>query len=167
MSTLYAFELPIWSWIVFGVYSLIGYLVVCFLSWYAIQALNYGLNSGQLGRHWLLFPFQCFLEDLRCYLPSGKVHREAFIRDRVRDWDGIMIGRSRSYDHKEIRQNNLYEEVFYEMRGGGLGFWLSNIVYFFFGPLAIAFFIALILVSWVLHFLGMLFPEKLKEKLGF
>src|SRR5579871_6675700 len=45
----------------------VGYLVASFVSWYLLAGLNYSLNSGQLGRHWLWFPLQCFAEEFLCF----------------------------------------------------------------------------------------------------
>ncbi len=162
MSTIYSFDLPLLPLVVIGSFSFVGYLTVCLFSWYTIQGFSYGMSGGQLGRHWLLFPFQCFLEDLPCYLPNGKVHREKFIRDRVGDWDGVMIGYSRSYSHEEIRRGNLYEEVFYEMKGSMFSFWLGHLTCFFFGPVMIPLLITLILAHWVLYFFVMFIPKSLR-----
>ncbi|MES2214361.1 MAG: hypothetical protein V4465_03185, partial [Patescibacteria group bacterium] len=93
------------TWANAGIWTLagIGYLTICFIGWYLLATFNYGMNSGQLGRHPLLFPFECFAEELRCYLPGGKEHRIHFIKDRVRDWDGVMFSLSsgKSWTHQD------------------------------------------------------------------
>lgn len=127
----------------------IGYLVAGFISWYLLSALNYGLNSGQLGRHPYLFPFQCFVEELPCYWFGGKKHRIEFIKCRCHG-NGTFLGSKRSFDHKEIRENNLYEVVFWEMCGGRISFWGGHLFQFFFGPPLTAMLLLMSLVGFLL-----------------
>src|SRR3989338_7840389 len=121
--------------------SIAIYLVTCFISWYLLAGLNYGLNSGQLGRHPYLFPFQCFAEDVKCYWFDGQKHRIEFIKSRS-NGKGWFLGSKRSYSHQEIRDSNLYEEVFWSMCGGRISFWSEHALYFFLGPALIVFLLA-------------------------
>lgn len=129
----------------------VGYLLVCFVSWYLLATMNYGLNGGQLGRHPYLFPFQCFAEEWRCYWFGGKKHRIEFIKCRCRG-NGSFCGFKRSFTHQEIRENNLYEEAFLEMCGGGPSFWGGNLFLFFFGPLIVVLALLMGLVGWLVIF---------------
>lgn len=117
------------------------YLVSCLVSWYLLAGLNYGLNSGQLGRHPFFFPFQCFAEDIKCYWFGGQKHRVEFIKSRC-GGEGSFCGSRRSYTHQEIRDGNLYEEVFWAMCGGRISFWSQHIAAFFLGLALIALLLA-------------------------
>ena len=132
------------SWLSMAL-SITIYLVVCFASWCLLAGLSYGLNGGQLGRHPFFFPFQCFAEDIKCYWLDGQKHRIEFIKSRS-NGNGAFCGSKRSYDHQEIRDNNLYEEVFWAMCGGRISFWSEHVLYFFLGPV----FIALLVVGAVI-----------------
>ena len=126
-----------------------GYLIACFVTWYLLAALNYSLNGGQLGRHRLWFPFQCFTEEIRCYWFGGKTHRIEFIKSRC-DGDGFFISSKRSFTHQEVRDNNLYETVFWGMCGGRLSFWTEHSIYFLFGPLFVSALFAAVLIGIVM-----------------
>ena len=110
------------------------YLVACFVSWYLLAGATYALNSGQLGRGRYLFPFQCFAEDIKCHWIGGQEHRIEFIKSRCYG-EGTFCTSKRSYSHQEVRDNNLYEEVFWEMRGSRTFFWSQHFLYFFLGPI--------------------------------
>ncbi|KKR02676.1 MAG: hypothetical protein UT29_C0001G0156 [Candidatus Yanofskybacteria bacterium GW2011_GWA1_39_13] len=121
--------------------QIILYLIACPIGWYLLASLDYGLNGGQLGRHPFLFPFECFAEDIKCYWFGGQKHRVEFIRSRCVG-EGSFCGSKRSYTHKEIRESNLYEEVFWAMCGGRISFWSQQILYLFLGPVFIGFLLA-------------------------
>ena len=113
------------TWWFWTVYAIVG----CFV-WYAANFFEYGLNSGQLGHHPFLFPFQCFVEDLPCYLPFGKERRIAFIKERMSGSDhGSFLSDKAGYDYVEIREKNLYEEVFWSMMGGRMSYFGRHLLY--------------------------------------
>lgn len=130
--------------------QVILYLVACPVGWYLLAGLSYGLNGGQLGRHPLFFPFQCFAEDIKCYWFGGQKHRVEFIRSRC-NGNGSMCGWKRSYNFEEIRNNNLYEEVFWEMCGGRISFWSKHVLYFFLGPILLAFLLARAVIGLIVN----------------
>lgn len=113
------------------------YYLACFVGWYFCMGFGYAINGGQLGRSRWAFPFQCFWEELPCYLPGGRKHRIAFISERSKGIDGVMIGRTRAYDYSEIREKNLYEEVFFQMCGGRTYFWVTQLFVFFVSPFVV------------------------------
>ena len=125
------------------------YLTACFVAWYFLLTFDYAINGGQLGRHPLWFPFECFAEELPCYWFGGKQHRIEFIRSRC-NGDGVFCGWRRSFTYEETRKNNLYEMVFWEMCGGRFSFWGEQLLQFFFGPLFIAILLCAILIGLVL-----------------
>ena len=125
--------------------------IVCSAAWYLLAAFDYALNSGQLGRHRYFFPFQCFAEEVRCYWFGGKKYRIDFIKSRVGTYDGCMMSSKRSYSHQEIRDNNLYEEVFWAMCGGRISFWSEHILYFFLGPVLIELLLAGAIVGLIIN----------------
>ena len=128
------------------------YLLACPVGWYLIAVMNYGLNSGQLGRHPYLFPFECFAEEIKCYWFGGQKYRVDFIKQRCYG-NGVFCGYRRSYDHQEIREKNLYEEVFWAMMGGRISFWGGHLITFLFGPILVAIFITAALLGWTINFL--------------
>lgn len=130
------------------------YLLACPFGWYLLAGLSYWLNGGQFGRHPFFFPFQCFAEDIKCYWLGGQKHRIKFIRSRC-NGNGIMSGSKRSYDFEEIRNNNLYEEVFWEMCGGRISFWGEHVLYFFLGPVLIAALLAGVVIGLIVN--GLIF----------
>lgn len=131
------------------------FLVSCILlgiaGWYVTSAFTYGMSSGQLGRHAYLYPFQCFLEDLPCYLPFGRKYREEFIRSRTHG-SGTMCGRKKAYSFDEIRKNNLYNEVFYQMCGTHSDFYISHLGRFLFGWIFLGIGITLLIVTAIIWF---------------
>ncbi|MDE2019331.1 MAG: hypothetical protein KGJ13_03210 [Patescibacteria group bacterium] len=127
----------------------VGYFVACFVSWYFLAAMDYALNSGQLGRDPFLFPFQCFAEELPCYWFGGKRRRVEFIKSRC-GGNGTFCGQKRSFTHEEIRASNLCEVVFWEMCGGRFSFWSEHSCKFFLGPFLVLFILLLCLVGLVL-----------------
>ncbi|MDB5258083.1 MAG: hypothetical protein JWM14_2778, partial [Chitinophagaceae bacterium] len=133
---------PLPTGIAIGVWVLAttGYLSICFIGWYLLAAFNYGMNSGQLGRHRWLFPFECFAEEVVCYLPGGKQHRINFITQRIGDWEGFMVSGSagKSWSYEEIREKGIHEEVFYGMVGSHFGFWSTTFLTFFGSPIILA-----------------------------
>ncbi|MBI5733252.1 hypothetical protein HY967_04895 [Candidatus Jorgensenbacteria bacterium] len=133
---------PTWILWVVSMFSVIGYFALGLVGWYLSAGFKYGLSGGQLGRHPLLFPFQCFLEELPCYLPGGVKYRIEFIKSRV-GGPGTMLSSKKSYSHEEIRQKNLYEEVFWVMCGGRFSFWAEHISYVVFWPVIFAYIILL------------------------
>lgn len=130
--------------------AIILYLIVCFASWYQIATLSYGLNSGQLGRHPYLFPFQCFAEDLKCYWFGGQKYRIEFIRSRC-EGDGTFASSKGNYSFKDVREKNLYEEVFWAICGGRISFWVEHSTYFLFGWVLIVAFVVVSIVCSVLN----------------
>lgn len=135
--------LPSWSlWLVASL-ALVGYLTCGLIWWYVMGFMNYGLNSGQLGRHPYLFPIECFLEHLPCYLPNGKEHRIKFIKSRVREGEGFMISldSGKSWTNKEIIEKGSYEEVFYGMLGGPFYFWFYHLGNFLAWPVPVVLFL--------------------------
>jgi len=77
--------------------------------WYFIYGLNCALNSGQLGRHWFFFPFQCFWDEIKWNFPGGKAH---YIKINIVGSfeDGSVCGSKRTWSFREIRERNLYAE---------------------------------------------------------
>lgn len=142
---------PGWLQVVVTTFALIGYLVFCLGSWYLIAGLDYAMNSGQLGRSKWLFPFECFLEEVKCHLPGGQQYRIAFIKDRVRDWNGFMIGRSRNWSHSEIRWKKQHEDVYFDMMGGHLSFWSYHFTCFFGGFLILGLYLALLFILMLIN----------------
>lgn len=126
-------------------------ILVGIAGWYVISAFTYGMSSGQLGRHAYLYPFQCFLEDLPCYLPFGRKYREEFIRSRTHG-SGIMCGRKKAYSFDEIRKNNLYNEVFYQMCGTHSDFYISHLGRFLFGWIFLGIGITLLIATAIIWF---------------
>lgn len=129
------------------------YLLACPMGWYAISLLHYGLNGGQPGRHPYFFPFQCFAEEIKCYWFGGQKYRIEFIKEQCYVDDGVFCGYRRSYNHREIREKNLYEEVFWAMMGGRISFWGGHLFSFFFGPMLVAIFIVAVIFGWTANFL--------------
>ncbi len=138
--------LPIWGLVLLGLL----YLALCLVGWYFLAGFDYAMNSGQLGRHPRWFPFQCFAEEVRCYLPGGRKYRVDFIKTRVRGWDGVMACSSKSYTYQEIREKGLYEEVFFAMLGGYARFWSSHLFSFFVSPFLALFLLVLGVIKFVL-----------------
>lgn len=127
--------------------TFLGYLFMSFLCWYILYAIDCSLNSGQLGRHPILFPFECFIEELPCRIRNGKQARIDFIKKLIGDeGDGSMCGSKRSYRYEEIRENNLHEEVFFNMLGGHFGFWSMHLLYFALWPVALCIVVVMIVV---------------------
>ncbi len=124
------FSVPFWLALLTGLLALVGYVVVGIFLWYLVQSWRYGINSGQLGHSPYLYPVECFLEELVCYLPGGKKERIAFIDDRMAGTSGgAMLGFNRSYDHEVIRRDQCQNEVFYQMSGGPVHFWFMHLKY--------------------------------------
>jgi len=142
---------------------LILYLIACPIGWYLFTALEYALNGGQLGHHPLFFPFQCFAEDIKCYWFGGQKHRLEFIRLRC-EGDGSFGGSTRSYTYREVRDNNLYEEVFWEMCGGKISFWSRHVSYFFLGPVPVVFLLAIAVTALIVWPIDKLCGNKLRIK---
>lgn len=139
------------------------YLVACPIGWYLLAGLQYGLNGGQLGRQPYLFPLECFVEEIKCYWFGGQKHRIEFIKEQC-GGEGVFCGSRRSYTHQEIRENNLYEEVFWAMMGGRVSFWGGQFLTFFFGPALIVILLVAIVVGIIF---GILFwpVKKLRDLL--
>ena len=132
------------------VLALVGYITIGLVNWYFLTGFEYGMNSGQLGRNPYLFPFQCFVEHLPCHLPDGKKHRIEFIRARVGNYNGCMIGKSKSYSFEDIREKNFYEEVYWQMCGSNFSFWATHSSYVFLWPIFTVLFCSLIVFSPIL-----------------
>jgi len=109
---------------------------------YEIESINAALNGGGIGRHPQLFPVECFIETLPCYLPNGIEYRRKYIETRIQG-KGLMISSTKSYDFSEIKKNKSHEEVFFVMRGTHFSFWGSHTFNFFFGWICIVLFICI------------------------
>jgi hypothetical protein len=97
-------------------FLVILYLATTLIAWYLFYGLECHFNSGSLGRHPKLFPYQCAWQELKWYLPGGKQCRIDFIKDKVSvSWqgkpvNGTICGSSHSWDYQEIREQELYLE---------------------------------------------------------
>ncbi|MBP9759849.1 MAG: hypothetical protein KBD24_00585 [Candidatus Pacebacteria bacterium] len=138
--------LPNWTILIAIGFSLVIYVVTCILGWYIVAGIGYSMNSGQLGRSKWFFPFECFIEELPCYLPGGRRHRIAFIKDRVGNHEGTMAGLRRLWTYQQIRKSANYEEVFFEMMGGRFRFWSYHASVFILGPLFVCLALILLIV---------------------
>jgi hypothetical protein len=131
---------------VFALFSFMGYVTLSVIGWYLLSSATYALNGGQMGRSRWLFPFECFFEDLPCYLPGGRKHRVAFIENIARNQESIT-GHTRSWSHHEIQYLKNYEEIFFDVREGRFVFWVSHLFKFLFGSLVVLAVVCLLIVS--------------------
>lgn len=59
------------------------FMILSFVFWYIWHFIEYGLNSGSLGRHQFMFVFDCFKEDLSFFMPGYKMARIKFVKNQL------------------------------------------------------------------------------------
>ncbi len=145
--------LPCWMMMFAMIFSLIGYFVACLAGWYVLAGIGYTMRGGQLGRSKLLFPFECFLEELPCYLPGGQLRRVQYVKELFSDSGEIrMKGSKRTWTYDEIQKEDLYEKAFFDMCSSRFSFWLYHLVVFFVGgPLIVIALACVLLVGGVTY----------------
>lgn len=140
------------------------YVVAAFASaapvgWYAINALEYGLNSGQLGRgKWWVF--ECFWEELLQNLPGGLERKVEKLKQMVGPYhprvDGVFCSGSGSWRYNDLREHGGWEECARAMFGGPVYFWLVKVGAYSIVGLAIG---LPVLIAYVSHFASRAFAR--------
>ena len=102
-------------------------LICAFVLWYLYYGFECALNGGNLGRHPLLMPFQCFWEEVLWNIPGGFRRKMEYVRENViGDWDGAVLGRTRSWRNEEVRVQNLLSACTHDVMRGPINFWLTT-----------------------------------------
>ncbi len=135
------------SWIT--VKTVCVYLVASFISWYSLNTFEYYLNGGSWGRgRWWVF--ECFYQDFLENIPNGIDRKVRRLRERVGEphpnISGVFMSlkSEKSWTYEEFRNASQSEqrECAVEMLTSPVYFWGTKVfLYFFCGPLIIAFLI--------------------------
>lgn len=131
----------VWPWITW--YTVTAYLILSFVGWFLLNAPEYGLNSGQLGRgRWWVF--ECLWEELLENIPGGLNRKVAKLKEMVGPpssrHSGCFIGSRKTWTHEELHTTGNWEECARSVFGGTWYFWSVNVcLYFFVGPVVAVF----------------------------
>ena len=111
------------------------YLLIAFGLFYVGYGFEAWLNGGSFGRHPLLFPFQCFGEQVRQSLPGGRARwvKElvALLGDGLRPKSDTFFGRRTTWDLYSVNQKGLYAQMGRDVLPGAI-----PTVLWIIGPLA-------------------------------
>ncbi len=136
------------------------WVVASFIGWFLLNALHYGLNSGQLGRgRWWVF--QCIWEEgVLMSIPGGLDRKVEKLKYMVgtKGWGSFFTFSGKSWNYEELRVGGdaAFRDCARHMFQGPISFWFWHIFFYFLvGSLATAF----IVVQFVLGGLAMFFID--------
>lgn len=143
----YLYEFLAWN------VSLLGsawYWIIALVGFWLHLRIEQVLNGGGGSRDLLSLLRESFL----WAIPGSRQRRGEWIRQQMEDdrCDGEMGG----YSYKEIRANNLYEEVGVDMLPGPFYFW-SHVIGWIFWPTAGIAIVAVVVLSNALHLILRIF----------
>ena len=139
---------PLATW-----YNVLVYIIISFVGWYLILALEYELNGGGLGRgrYWV---FECFWEEFLENIPGGMKRKVEKLKEMVGppipNVSGTFVSMTsnRSWTYEELRSSGKWEECAREMFGGPWLFWFVTVsIYFLIGAPAVIIFLAALVVG--------------------
>ncbi len=120
------------------------YLIIDLIFWYIAAVFLYA-ESKHSG---ILYPFRQFFEELPCYLLiNSRAARTKLINRMMGEGDGYLNNSTVWYSHRDIRSQDLHEEVFSRIFMEQWAFWVFHLGAFFLAPVLIPSIVFLLLLG--------------------
>jgi hypothetical protein len=97
--------------------------------WYFYYGIECALNGALANRpQFLALPLFCFWEELSWVVPGGRKRKGQYIQRLTKGYNGVIVGKRKSWKIREIVEGNLYEDCGKDVLWGMDHFVLTHVV---------------------------------------